>query len=362
MSQHIPNIALDVMGGDDGLPTVIEGAELARVRNPALKLKLYGDASQIGKALEAYPKLAEISDIIPAEHVVHAMDKPSQALRRMGKTSMGLAVNAVKEGKADAAMSAGNTGALMAMAKISLRTLEGIDRPALATLVPTSKGSCVMLDLGANTECNSTNLVQFAAMGSAFAKTILMRNRPSVALLNIGVEDMKGPTILQEAFSQLHNAKLPIDFRGFTEGDQIGVGDIDVIVTDGFSGNIALKSIEGTARLFGKLMKVAFSASWMSKLGFLLAAPSFNSVKNHIDPNNHNGAIFLGLNGLVIKSHGSADSNGIANAIGLTTRLIQDCLLKRISKSLPQFRESPQSINNNNSENGSGNQETVSKQ
>ena len=225
---------------------------------------------------------------------------------------MGMAINAVKEDQADAALSGGNTGALMAMAKLALRTMPGIDRPALAALLPTlGDTDMIMLDLGANTECDAQNLVQFAVMGAAYARTVLDIAKPRVKLLNIGTEELKGTDELKDAAALLREADyLPFRFDGFTEGDQLSRGEVDVVVTDGFSGNIALKTAEGTARFVTDLLRRAFKSSLRSKAGFALSRPALNLLKHHLDPNNHNGAVFLGLNGLVVKSHGSANAEG----------------------------------------------------
>ena len=243
---------------------------------------------------------------------IAADEKPSQAIRRASTTSMGMAIDAVKEGHADAAVSAGNTGAMMAMAKLALRTMPGIDRPALAALLPTlGDNDCVMLDLGANTECDAQNLVQFAVMGAAYARVVLELDQPRVKLLNIGTEELKGTDELRDAAAILRDADyLPLRFDGFIEGDKLSRGDVDVVVTDGFSGNIALKSAEGTARFVTDLLRRAFTSSLRSKVGFALSRPALNLLKVHLDPNNHNGAVFLGLNGLVVKSHGSANAKG----------------------------------------------------
>ena len=255
--------------------------------------------------------------VVHSPESIEPSEKPSQAIRRARTTSMGMAINAVKEEKADAALSAGNTGALMAMAKLALRTMPGIDRPALAALLPTlGETDVIMLDLGANTECDAQNLVQFAVMGSAYARTVLALARPRVKLLNIGTEELKGTDELKAAAALLREADyLPLRFDGFTEGDQLSRGQVDVVVTDGFSGNIALKTAEGTARFVTDLLRRAFKSSLRSKAGFALSRPALNLLKHHLDPNNHNGAVFLGLNGLVVKSHGSASPKGVANAI-----------------------------------------------
>ncbi|MGH6658826.1 MAG: phosphate acyltransferase PlsX, partial [Sphingomicrobium sp.] len=248
--------------------------------------------------------------------------------------------NAVKEGKAGAALSAGNTGALMAISKLALRTMLGIDRPALAALLPTlGEQDCVMLDLGANTECDVQNLVQFAVMGAAYARTVLSIPKPRVKLLNIGTEELKGTGEIKEAAALLREADyLRFRFDGFTEGDQLSRGGVDVIVTDGFSGNIALKTAEGTARFVTDLLRRAFKSSLRSKAGFALSKPALNLLKVHLDPNNHNGAVFLGLNGLVVKSHGGANAKGVANAIQVAARMVRNDITRRISEDLDNFR------------------------
>jgi glycerol-3-phosphate acyltransferase PlsX len=253
---------------------------------------------------------------------------------------MGMAINAVKEGKADAALSGGNTGALMAMSKLALRTMPGIDRPALAALLPTlGETDVVMLDLGANTECDAQNLVQFAVMGSAYARTVIGVATPRVKLLNIGTEELKGTDELKDAAALLREADyLPFRFDGFTEGDQLSRGLVDVVVTDGFSGNIALKTAEGTARFVTDLLRRAFKSSLRSKAGFALSRPALNLLKHHLDPNNHNGAVFLGLNGLVVKSHGAANPKGVANAIGVAARMVRNDIIRKIGDDLDNFR------------------------
>ena len=284
--------------------------------------------------LARWPRLAARAEVIHSEDVVAMSDKPSQALRRARTTSMGMAIDAVKQGKANAAVSAGNTGALMAMSLFSLRTMPGIDRPALAAVLPTLKSESVMLDLGANTECDATNLVQFAVMGAAFARTVLGLERPKVALLNIGEEELKGTGEIRAAATVLKGARLPMQFLGFVEGDKIGSGDVDVVVTDGFSGNIALKTAEGTSRLVTGLLGNAFRSSIWGKLGYFIARGALESLRAHLDPNAHNGAVFLGLNGIVVKSHGSANARGLANAIGVAHDLVIDDVNRRIRDDL----------------------------
>jgi glycerol-3-phosphate acyltransferase PlsX len=339
MVGQAPRIALDAMGGDGGPATTIAGAALALTRGESVQFTLFGDEVAIRAEMAKHPILAG-SDVVHCDDVITGEDKPSQAIRRTKTSSMGRAILAVKEGEASAAMSAGNTGAMMAMAKLSLRTMHGIDRPALAALMPTlGDNDLVMLDLGANTECDARNLVEFAVMGAAYSRAAAGVACPRVRLLNIGTEELKGTGELKEAAAALR-AQDSGDwtFEGFIEADRLGRGEVDVVVTDGFSGNIALKSIEGTARFITDLLRRAFSSSLRSKAGFLLSRPAFTLLREHLDPNNHNGAVFLGLNGLVVKSHGGADAIGTANAIGVATRIASNDITRRITEDLDNFR------------------------
>jgi glycerol-3-phosphate acyltransferase PlsX len=253
---------------------------------------------------------------------------------------MGIAIDLVKQGRAGAAVSSGNTGALMAMAKLALRTMPGIDRPALAAMLPTlGDNDVVVLDLGANAECDAKNLVQFAVMGAAYARTTMDLPNPRVGLLNIGSEDEKGTDVIRDAAQVLRGAThLPMKFEGFVEGDRLSRGHHDVIVCDGFSGNIALKTAEGTARFVGDLLKRAFRSSIRSKIGFLISRPATELLRHHLDPNNHNGAVFLGLNGVVLKSHGSADAKGVANCVHLCAELIEKDITRQVTQDLANFR------------------------
>ncbi|MGI4730658.1 MAG: phosphate acyltransferase PlsX, partial [Janthinobacterium lividum] len=335
-----PVIAVDAMGGDEGLAVMLAGVAQARRRHPDTRFLLVGDEPAIMTGLKKHPNLTQASEVVHAPGQVQSSDKPSQAIRRAKTTSMGIAVDLVKQGRAAAAVSAGNTGALMAMAKVSLRMMPGIDRPALAALLPTlGANDVVMLDLGANTECDARNLVQFAVMGAAYARTALDLARPRVALLNIGTEDQKGTEEIREAAAILKEAAangsgLAIDFTGFVEGDRLASGEVDVIVCDGFSGNIALKTAEGTARFVGDLLKRAFRSSARSKIGFLISRPATQLLRDHLDPNNHNGAVFLGLGGIVVKSHGSANERGVATAIAAAVKMVRDDLTRRIAADL----------------------------
>lgn len=324
------------MGGDVGLAVMLAGVALARRRWPGLTFDLVGDQPAIEAALVNHPNLAAASEIVHAPDMISGSERPAQAIRRAKTTSMGIAIDLVKQGRAGAAVSAGNTGALMAMAKLSLRTMPGIDRPALAARLPSlGDNDFVMLDLGANTECDTRNLVEFAVMGAAYARTALGLPRPRVSLLNIGTEDMKGTDAIRAAANVLRDAShLTIDFQGFIEGDKLSRGETDVIVCDGFSGNIALKTAEGTVRFVTDLLKRAFTSSLRSKFGFLISKPATELMRHHLDPNNHNGAVFLGLNGVVVKSHGNANDKGVANAIGVAAKLVSDKITQRIASDL----------------------------
>jgi glycerol-3-phosphate acyltransferase PlsX len=342
----LPRIAVDAMGGDDGVRVMVEGAALARRRHDGFKFLLVGDGKRIEVALANHPNLRAASEILHCDDVVGGDELPSKAIRRAKTTSMGLAVNAVKTGDAGAAVSAGNTGALMAMSKLALRTMPGIDRPALAAVMPTLQAhDVVMLDLGANTEADARNLVQYAVMGAAYSRIVNGFERPVVRLLNIGTEEIKGTEELREAAAILAAAsaegtgRLALQFDGFVESDKINRGETHVVVTDGFSGNIALKAIEGSARFVTDLLRQAFTSSLRSKIGFLVSRPATELLKHHLDPNNHNGAVFLGLNGVVVKSHGSATVKGVAHAVAVTARLLENKLTERIAEDLSALGE-----------------------
>jgi glycerol-3-phosphate acyltransferase PlsX len=348
----LPRIAIDAMGGDEGVRVMVDGAALARRRHDRFKFLLVGDETRIKAALDAHPNLRGASEVLHAADVINGDEKPSQALRRAKTTSMGLAVEAVKSGEAGAAVSGGNTGALMAIAKLALRTMPGIDRPALAALLPTlGDNDLVMLDLGANTECDARNLVEFAVMGAAYSRVVTGRTAPRVRLLNIGTEEIKGTDSLQQAAAVLRRAEgnLAMSFDGYAEADILGSGKFDVVVSDGFSGNIALKAVEGTAKFVADLLKRSFTSSLRSKFGFLISRPATDLLRHHLDPNNHNGAVFLGLNGIVVKSHGGASAAGVANAVAVTARLLEEDVTERIKADLAtidmdELRRAPEAI------------------
>ncbi len=337
----LPRIAIDAMGGDHGVRVMVSGAALARRRHDKFNFLLVGDEERIKRALDDHPGMRGASEILHCDDVVAGDEKPSRALRRAKTTSMGLAIQAVKDGNCGAAVSAGNTGALMAMSKLALRTMPGIDRPALAALLPTlEEHDVIMLDLGANTDCDARNLVQFAIMGAAYSRIVNKGRTPRVRLLNIGTESIKGTDDLQRAAQLLQDATgLDMQFDGYVEADKINRGEVDVVVSDGFSGNIALKAIEGSARFVTDLLKTAFTSSLRSKIGFLVSRPATELLKHHLDPNNHNGGVFLGLNGVIVKSHGSANEQGVANAVAVTARLLEDDITDRITADLSKMGE-----------------------
>lgn len=323
-------LALDAMGGDNAPYSVIAGAAEAAVRHNGIEFLIFGDEAKIAPLMEKFPSLKSRSKLIHTEKLVTTHEKPSVALRQGKHSSMGLAIKAVEENEAEAAVSSGNTGALMAMAKFMLKTLPGIDRPAIGSLIPNKRGDSVMLDLGANAECNADNLFQFAVMGDAFAKAVLGRSNPSIGLLNIGSEESKGIENVKLAAMMLKDNVLDLNFHGFVEGNDIPAGTVDVIVTDGFSGNIALKTLEGTAKFFTSMLKTALSSSVSSKAGALLARPALKSLFSLLDPRMHNGAMFLGLNGIVVKSHGGTDEIGFANAIEVAVNLVSYGINRKI--------------------------------
>ena len=327
-------IALDAMGGDHAPQVVIAGADMARERFPELRFLLHGDERLLRALLGARGQLAARSQI---EHTPERVDpdaRPSQVLRQGRGTSMCLAIEAVKAGRASAAVSAGNTGALMALAKFVLKTLPGIERPAIASLMPTRRSEVVFLDLGANSECDADNLVQFAVMGEVFARAVLGVTKPTVGLLNIGTEEVKGHDTLREAAAALRASHLPIEFRGFVEGTDVTSGTVDVVVTDGFTGNVALKVLEGTVGLYTQFLREAFKSSLVAQLGYVLARPALQLLRQRLDPRRYNGAMFLGLNGVVVKSHGGTDALGFANAIGVAVDLVQQGTNQRITAEL----------------------------
>jgi phosphate acyltransferase len=335
-------IALDAMGGDKAPHSVLRGAEIAIERHPAIRYQLFGDEKQLAPMLARMPKLAGRAEIRHAPGVILPEEKPSQALRRGRDSSMRYAVNAVAAEEAVGVVSGGNTGALMAISKFVLHTLPGIDRPAIAGIFPTMNGEAVVLDLGANIDCDANNLIQFAVMGSAFARTVLGLPNPTVGLLNVGEEELKGNDTVRLAAQILRGTSLPLNFVGFIEGDDITKGTTDVVVTDGFTGNIALKTAEGSAKLCFQFLRQAFNQSLLAKIGYLLARAELTRMRQRLNPQNYNGGVFLGLNGISVKSHGSADAHGFAAAIGVAADMAQDQLKQRIIEDVRRFGSFPE--------------------
>ncbi len=319
------------MGADGGPAVVVAGTAIARRRHPKVRYLLHGDEAILRPLLNRHRALAKSAEIRHAPDVVRMEEKPSQALRRGRNSSMWLAIDAVARGEGKVAVSAGNTGALMAMSMFRLRLIEGIARPAIAALWPTMRGQSVVLDVGANADSDPEQLVDFAVLGEAFARTIFGIDRPTVGLLNIGEEEMKGSESVKRAAQILRAASSTIDFRGFVEGDDIGTGLVDVVVTDGFTGNVALKTAEGTAKLVGHFLRSSLLHSFLGRVGALLASGALKALRKKMDPRSVNGGVFLGLNGIVVKSHGGTDALGFASAIDLAIDMAQSDMLSRIS-------------------------------
>ncbi|MDT3377861.1 phosphate acyltransferase PlsX [Labrys portucalensis] len=329
-------IALDAMGGDHGPTVVIPAAELALTRHPDLSFSFYGDEAAIAPLLAARPRLQAVSSVHHTDVAIRMDDKPSHALRYgRKKSSMWLAIDAINKDEADATVSAGNTGALMAMARFCLRTLAEIDRPAIAALWPTLRGESIVLDVGASIGADSNALIDMAVMGAAMARIVLGVERPTVGLLNVGVEEVKGLEMVREAGRILRETSLPdLTYHGFVEGDDLGKGTVDVVVTEGFAGNIALKTAEGTAKQIASYLRSAMSRTLMARIGYLFARGAFQALREKLDPNRVNGGVFLGLNGIVIKSHGGANAEGYAAAIDLAYDMVKQELMTKITESL----------------------------
>ena len=326
-------ISIDAMGGDKSPAVVIEGLALAHKRNPDIRFLVYGDEAKVTAEMDKYPALKEVCQIFHTEEFVHNEDKPSHVIRNR-ETSMYKAVEAVKEGKASAVVSAGNTGALMAISKLVLKTIQKIHRPAIISIMPHINGKYVMLDLGANTDCDGINLAEFAIMGNIFAKYALGIERPRVALMNIGAEEMKGKGEIHVAAHIIKSTHLNLDFIGYIEPHEIPNGKADVVVADGFSGNIALKSVEGTCTLIMKLIKQAVKQSFLAKFGLPFMIGAGRKLKKTMDPRLYNGAMFVGLNGLSVKSHGGTDAFGFSIAVENAARLVRKDFVGSIRREL----------------------------
>lgn len=335
-------LSIDGMGGDNAPDIVVEGVDIVARKRNDVRFLIHGDEARLKALLEKYPEAKAVSEIVPAEKAIGMEVKPSQALRQGKGSSLWNAVAAVETGQAHAVVSAGNTGAYMAIAMFRLRTMEGVHRPALAARWPAANGGyVVILDVGANVEANGEQLVEFAIMGEAFQRAVSGKQRPTVGLLNVGSEDQKGHEEIRTAARLIRESGVDMDFRGFAEGDDISKGTVDVVVTDGFTGNIALKTGEGTARLVGQLLRESLTSGILAKLGALIAYPALKQLRARMDPGTFNGALFLGLNGLVVKSHGSANGSGYAAAIGVAEKMARSHYREEIARNLERLSRAP---------------------
>jgi len=328
-----PVLAVDAMGGDQAPEMVIAGLEIAATRFPQAKFMIFGDIARLEPLLAGTKRLRALATLHHAGDVISGDMKPTAALR-LRDSSLRRAIDAVLAGAAAGVVSAGNTGALLALSKIVLKTIPGIDRPAMAAIAPSAKGDVVLLDLGANVVYDSRNLVEFAIMGEMFAKVVLGLPAPSVGLLNIGSEEGKGDEILRAAAATLRESPIAGQFHGFVEGHDIAGGTVDVVVTDGFTGNVALKTGEGALKLVGELLKGVFNSGPFAKMGYLLARGGLKRLREMLDPRRYNGAVFLGLNGVVVKSHGGADAEGFAHAVDVAMDMITNDFNQRIREGL----------------------------
>lgn len=333
MTENNMVISVDAMGGDNAPRVVIEGVAIAAKEHPDIRFLVFGDSAKVTPVLQEFPALEKVCELRHAAEMVHNEDKPSSVIRNRN-TSMFMAIDAVRRGEAQAVVSAGNTGALMAISKLTLKTITKIHRPAIVSIMPHRYGKYVMLDLGANTECDAINLAEFAFMGSIVAHHSLGLKRPKVALLNIGSEEMKGKEEIKQAAQMIKNSKMNIDFIGFVEPHDIPNGVADVIVADGFTGNIALKSIEGTAKQITRMIKDAIKSSLLAKIGLIFMLPAMLKIKKIMDPRLYNGAMFVGLNGLSVKSHGGADAFSFSRAVDNAAKLVRQNFVPTIRQEI----------------------------
>jgi glycerol-3-phosphate acyltransferase PlsX len=329
-------LAVDAMGGDRAPDIVVHGLSMAAERHPAAKFLLIGDEAKLAPLLARQKRAAGACTVRHAPETIGNDMKPTAALRLRG-TSMRMAIDAVAAGEAAGVVSAGNTGALLALAKIVIKTMPGIDRPAMAAIGPSARGDVVMLDLGANVLCDTRNLIEFAVMGDVFARTVLGLTAPTIGLLNVGSEEQKGDERLRQAAETLRVSHIGPQFYGFVEGHDIAAGTTDVIVTDGFTGNVALKTGEGALKLIGQLLRQVFSSSLSARLGYLLARPGLERLREWLDPRRYNGAVMLGLNGVVVKSHGGTDAQGFAHAVDVAMDMVVHRFNDRIREGLARI-------------------------
>jgi len=330
-------LALDAMGGDHAPFSVIDGAAQLIKRHPGVSFLLYGDKAQLDPLLAAYPKLQERSQVFHTDEKIEADEKPSTALRRKD-TSMRLAVEAVTRGEAHGVVSSGNTGAYMALSKILLKSIPGIARPAICTVIPTEKGRAVMLDMGATVSAEASNLTQFSLMGNIFAQEMLKKSRPTVGILNMGVEEIKGHGAVQEAAALLRQIPEIVNFVGFIEGDDVHKGTVDVVVTDGFTGNACVKMAEGMGRMMLGILKKHMRKGLLNKIALICLLPTLKKLRKQLDPGSYNGAMFIGVNGIAIKSHGSASASAFANALEVAVRMVDYDFTKNIEKDVTAAR------------------------
>ncbi|MFS2317720.1 phosphate acyltransferase PlsX [Maricaulis sp. D1M11] len=338
----IPTISVDAMGGDLGPRAVVEGIQNSFRRWPDRQARylIHGDETLLQPLLDEFPDVAAVSELRHTDSLVQMTDKPSEAVRRSRGSSMWNAIQCVKSGEADAIVSSGNTGALMAISKVILRMKKGVHRPAISANWPTPKGHTVVLDVGANVECSATQLVEFAILGEAYHRAVFGGQNPKVGLLNVGQEELKGNDTVREADGLIRNTGLEINYTGFIEGNDISAGEIDVVVTDGFTGNVALKTAEGTARLVAGWVREALTSSVIAKLAAgLLSMGALDKLRQRMDPRYINGGVFLGLKGIVVKSHGGADGEGFASALGLAITMGQSDFLDEIRRNLDRMAE-----------------------
>jgi glycerol-3-phosphate acyltransferase PlsX len=325
------------MGGDHGPQVIVPAAAAALKQSGDIKFLFFGDQARINPEIEKFPALRAVSTIIHTDKVIGGHEKASAAIRTGKDSSMRLAIEAVKEGKADAVVSAGNTGALMALSKLILKTLPGITRPAIASVFPSMRGQTVVLDLGANLACDAEVLTQFAVLGAVYARVVKGISNPSVGLLNVGTEEMKGHEEVRAAAAILSGVEFPGKYHGFIEGNDITKGTVDVVVTDGFTGNVALKTAEGVGKLTSFFLKEAFKSSPFAFIGYLFASGAMKRMKERVNPSNYNGGMFLGLDGICVKSHGGSDEVGTANAILVAAELVRGGFNKRVAFEIEQL-------------------------
>ena len=330
------SLAIDAMGGDQAPDMVLDGLAIAAERHPEARFLLIGNEGQLRPALAASKRLSGCCTVRHAEAAISSEMKPTAALR-VRNSSMRVAIDAVASGEAKGVVSAGNTGALLALAKIVIKTLPGIDRPAMAAIGPSARGDVVMLDLGANVQCDARNLVEFAIMGDVFARTVLGLPAPTIGLLNVGSEELKGDERVRAAADVLRRSHIGANFHGFVEGHDITAGTTDVVVTDGFTGNVALKTGEGALKLASDLLKQIFRGSIAGRIAYLLAKPGLDRMRLWLDPRRYNGAVMLGLNGVVVKSHGGTDAEGFAHAVDVAMDMVTHGFNDKIRLGLEQI-------------------------